>query len=126
MIARPCPTPHCPNLQPCATHPRIPFTNAQRTGAALYSTVRWKQERVAYLAEHPVCEEGAKTYGGPSLTADGGMPWTLTPCGAPATVVDHRTPHRGNEALFWEPANRQALCAHHHNAKTGRETRQRR
>lgn len=27
-----------------------------------------------------------------------------------ATVADHVTPHRGDEALFFDPANLQSLC----------------
>lgn len=34
----------------------------------------------------------------------------------PAAVVDHRTPHRGDQTLFWDESNWQALCAHHHNS----------
>lgn len=28
----------------------------------------------------------------------------------PATVVDHKTPHRGDDNLFWDQANWQSLC----------------
>lgn len=31
-------------------------------------------------------------------------------CGAPATVVDHIIPHRGDQALFWDKSNWQPLC----------------
>lgn len=27
-----------------------------------------------------------------------------------ATIVDHKTPHRGDEQLFFDPANLQSLC----------------
>lgn len=37
-------------------------------------------------------------------------------CRAPASVVDHIMPHRGNQALFWNRANWQALCAHCHDS----------
>jgi 5-methylcytosine-specific restriction endonuclease McrA len=39
-------------------------------------------------------------------------------CGQPAKVVDHITPHRGDEALFWDKSNWQPLCWKHHSAKT--------
>jgi 5-methylcytosine-specific restriction protein A len=39
----------------------------------------------------------------------------------PPTVVDHITPHRGNEQLFWDPANHQPLCEGCHNHKTATE-----
>jgi hypothetical protein len=32
----------------------------------------------------------------------------------PATVVDHARPHRGDAALFFEPANLASLCKPHH------------
>lgn len=38
----------------------------------------------------------------------------------PATVVDHRTPHRGDQRLFWDTSNWQALCKTCHDEKTAR------
>ena len=35
-----------------------------------------------------------------------------------ASVVDHIIPHRGDEALFWDRSNWQALCHRHHSIKT--------
>jgi 5-methylcytosine-specific restriction endonuclease McrA len=32
-----------------------------------------------------------------------------------ATVVDHKRPHHGDKALFWDVSNWQALCAPCHN-----------
>ena len=100
--SRPCSTPRCPNLQPCSQHERKPFATAKRTGAALYKTARWKRERADFLTANPMCD-----------------------CGAASTVADHRIPHRGAEALFWDQGNWQPLCRRCHNAKTGRETRER-
>jgi 5-methylcytosine-specific restriction protein A len=37
-----------------------------------------------------------------------------------ATDVDHVIPHRGNERLFWDEGNWQALCHECHSAKTAR------
>lgn len=31
-----------------------------------------------------------------------------------ATVVDHITPHRGDQRLFWDESNWQPLCKPHH------------
>jgi 5-methylcytosine-specific restriction endonuclease McrA len=31
-----------------------------------------------------------------------------------ASVVDHIIPHRGDDALFWDLSNWQALCKPHH------------
>jgi 5-methylcytosine-specific restriction protein A len=58
---------------------------------------KWRKARALYLQQHPLCV---------MCQADGivGM----------ATVVDHIVPHRGNQSLFWNPANWQSLCATHH------------
>ncbi len=42
-----------------------------------------------------------------------------------ATFVDHKRPHGGNDAMFWDQSNWQPLCRHHSNVKTGQETRAR-
>jgi 5-methylcytosine-specific restriction protein A len=39
----------------------------------------------------------------------------------PATVVDHITPHRGDQRLFWSPRNHQPLCKPCHDHKTATE-----
>ena len=41
----------------------------------------------------------------------------------PATVVDHVTPHRGNQRLFWDKGNWAPACKPCHDAKTAREGR---
>lgn len=33
-----------------------------------------------------------------------------------ATVVDHIKPHKGDQGLFWDRANWQALCKPHHDS----------
>ncbi|KEH08789.1 hypothetical protein GY15_32030, partial [Delftia sp. 670] len=38
-----------------------------------------------------------------------------------ATVVDHITPHRGDQSLFWRRSNWQPLCATHHSRDKQRE-----
>jgi 5-methylcytosine-specific restriction endonuclease McrA len=38
--------------------------------------------------------------------------------------VDHIIPHRGDDRLFWDRSNWQALCAHHHNSNKQRLDRQ--
>jgi 5-methylcytosine-specific restriction protein A len=38
-----------------------------------------------------------------------------------ATVVDHIIPHRGDEKLFWDRDNWQALCKSCHDHKTWTE-----
>lgn len=67
---------------------------------------KWQQERKKFLAEHPLCEMCAAT----GHTA-------------PATVVDHKHPHRGNQDLFWDQSNWLALCVRHHNRDAQRRDR---
>jgi len=67
---------------------------------------RWRRARAAFLARHPLCA---------SCRAQERV--------APATVIDHRTPHRGDPERFWNEANWQGLCKPCHDAKTAREGR---
>ena len=67
---------------------------------------RWQRERLAFLAMNPVCERCEKE--GRVVTA---------------TVVNHRTPHRGNEVLFWDRKNWEAVCKPHHDGEIQREER---
>ena len=64
---------------------------------------RWDKARKTFLASRPWCvmcaQQERRT---------------------PATDVDHIKPHRGDQALFWDRANWQPLCAPHH-----RSTKQR-
>lgn len=60
-------------------------------------TRQWEKARSSYLARHPLCvmcERDGRT--------------------TPSTVVDHIVPHRGDQALFWNQSNWQALCKTHH------------
>jgi predicted kinase len=56
---------------------------------------KWAKARAGYLLKHPRCKM----------------------CDAPASVVDHRIPHRGDTALFWEKNNWQALCTSCHSKR---------
>lgn len=53
---------------------------------------KWETERAAFLKTNPTCVR----------------------CGAPAKVVDHVIPHRGDRKLFWSRSNWQALCTSCH------------
>lgn len=64
---------------------------------------RWRNVRLAFLRESPLCR----------ACSDRGVVTA-------ATDVDHIIPHRGNQELFWRHSNLQALCARCHSAKTGR------
>lgn len=64
---------------------------------------KWQRAAWHYLQEHPMC-----------VTCEEAGIDTL------ATVVDHIEPHRGDDTLFWDVDNWQALCATCHNRKTGK------
>jgi 5-methylcytosine-specific restriction protein A len=62
-----------------------------------YTKRRWDKLRIAYLATHPLCECG---------------------CGRVATVVDHKLPHHGDDALLYAWDNLQAMTKPCHDRKT--------
>lgn len=70
---------------------------------AWYKDPRWVHGRLAHLSEHPLCAMCA-----------------LVGHVCPATVVDHVRPHRGDEALFFNRANWQSLCATCHDIRKQR------
>ena len=65
---------------------------------------KWRRASKRYLQVHPVCEVCQK---------DGRY--------VKATVVDYIIPPRGDQKLFWDRGNWQALCKRCHNRKTWRE-----
>lgn len=68
----------------------------------------WQKARLVHLAAHPLClycERAGKV--------------------AAATVVDHKVPHRGDKALFWDRSNWQSLCKScHDEVKQAEERKQ--
>lgn len=76
---------------------------ASRAWQPLYG-YRWQCYSKARLRSHPLCVE---------CLAAGRT--------TPATVTDHKTPHKGNVKLFWDKKNHQSLCASCHNTKTANE-----
>jgi 5-methylcytosine-specific restriction endonuclease McrA len=64
-----------------------------------YDSVRWRKLRKWFLSINPLCviclKMGRET---------------------PATIVDHKKPHKGNYELFWDQDNWQSLCAGCHSA----------
>lgn len=66
-------------------------------------TPQWYRMTKLFRADHPFCVECEKA--GYSVAA---------------TVVDHITPHRGNQELFWDRKNWQCLCKTCHDLKTAR------
>lgn len=99
---RPCRHPGCPNLSEgvyCEEHRALyARESAYRRGYGH----KWRAVRAQFLRRNPLCVECLKR---------GKI--------APATVVDHIIPHRGDEKLFWEERNWQALCKVCHDRKTG-------
>lgn len=65
---------------------------------------RWYKARKQFLLKHPLCEECKNE--GVVIAAE---------------VVDHVIPHKGDEKLFWDESNWQALCKHCHDKKTAKE-----
>ena len=65
-----------------------------------YSNV-WLKSAKVFLTQHPLCAECLKR----GRTT-------------PATEVDHIIPHKGNQKLFWDAKNWQALCHECHSRKT--------
>ncbi|MDG3183578.1 HNH endonuclease [Streptococcus suis] len=101
----PCKQNGCPHLVPyghkyCDNHKANHQLDAKSTKAKGYNG-QWTKSRLRYLKVHPLCVH-CKAKG--QLTK--------------ATVVDHITPHRGDQELFWNQTNWQALCKSCHDRKT--------
>lgn len=62
---------------------------------------KWQRYRLKFLERNVLCV---------MCTAQGKV--------TAANVVDHIVDHRGDQALFWDRANHQALCGPCHSAKT--------
>jgi len=76
-------------------------TRYNRDSRKWYYTQQWKDLRHQVMVEqHYTCAE----CGHVELSLD----------------IDHITPHRGNEALFWDRRNLAGLCHTCHARKTGR------
>ena len=73
---------------------------------AWYGLAAWTAAREAQLAREPLCERHK---------ARGAV--------VPATVVNHRRPHRGDWALFIDPANHESVCKSCHDRVIQREER---
>lgn len=64
----------------------------------------WQKARERHLQAHPLCR----------MCEDEGKV-------VPASVVDHKIPHRGDMAVFWDQGNWQSLCATHHSSHKQRQ-----
>lgn len=70
----------------------------------LYKRVGWERLRRDQLESNPFCCFCAES------TPLGEMPTV-------AEVVDHKTPHKGDERLFFDPNNLQSLCKLCHDSR---------
>ena len=98
----PCRHPGCPKLSDavyCEDHRG--FYARDNSSARGYDS-KWKKARDLFLKRHPLC---AKCLLKGKVT--------------PATVVDHKIPHRGDKRLFWDMSNWQSLCKGCHDVTTG-------
>lgn len=86
----------------------------------------WQKAREGHLRNHPFCVMCLRDIG---LEAGLAREEVIVRCadlGIPvpwAQVVDHRIPHRGDQALFWDKTNWQSLCTTHHSRDKQREER---
>lgn len=107
---RACRYPGCPNRCGdgvyCKVHAPCSAANLRERWRGSASSrgydSRWRAARKAFLQAHPMCAECLREG---RYTA--------------ASVVDHIIPHRGNQQLFWDMENWQALCKACHDKKTG-------
>lgn len=70
------------------------WRSGKENSAARGYGYRWQKAREGFLRDNPLC----------CYCERDGRPLT------PATVVDHKIPHRGDQALFWDQSNWQPLC----------------
>jgi 5-methylcytosine-specific restriction protein A len=108
--ARPCSHPGCPALvrgkpSTCAAHTRAREQQRGHSAERGYGW-RWRKASERYRRLHPLCEcDECKALGRVRASE----------------VVDHRIPHRGDDALLWDESNWQAMAKRCHDAKTARE-----
>ncbi|WP_267212309.1 HNH endonuclease [Chelatococcus asaccharovorans] len=73
---------------------------------SFYKTAAWQEARQTQLARQPLCER---------CLAEGHV--------APATVVNHRQPHKGDWSTFIAASNHESTCKPHHDRDIQREER---
>lgn len=91
----------------CKAHALIEEkADRQRRGSANDRgyTASWQKAAKAFLRNNPLCQCQDCQAGLKRLT--------------PATVVDHRIPHKGNRDLFWDVSNWQSMSKRCHDRKT--------
>lgn len=80
------------------------WRTSDQTAAQRGYGYKWQKAREGHLRSRPLC---VMCEAESLVTA--------------ATVVDHRIPHRGDQALFWDKTNWQSLCTTHHSRDKQRE-----
>lgn len=75
------------------------MTDRRGSSAARGYGSRWQKARATFLQQHPLC----RNHESRGLVVA-------------ATVVDHIVPHRGDQKLFWDTSNWQALCKQCHDS----------
>lgn len=83
--------------------PRLAEINRPSARARGYSSA-WDKASERYRHEHPRCVK---------CLAEGRV--------TSSEVTDHIIPYRGDQSLFWDESNWQALCKRCHDAKTAAE-----
>jgi 5-methylcytosine-specific restriction protein A len=82
---------------------------------------RWREFRRSFLRTYPLC--GMRPAGAEGRIQLGGIEWSECKRAhliCAADLVDHIEPHRGDQILFWDATNHQALCFSCGNAKSGK------
>lgn len=90
----------------CDAHarPRTPRNQVRKNPYRYMYNRRWEKARRIFLRDNPTCIHCAEFN-------------RITP----ATEVDHKVPHKGDAAIFWNQDNWQALCTPCHSKKTARD-----
>lgn len=80
---------------------RWPTSKRDAAEPSLYGS-KWQRARTGFLAAHPLCQ----------CPACGDGKYRVVQ----ADVVDHKVPHRGDLALFWDRDNWQSLAKKCHDS----------
>lgn len=110
---KPCNHPGCPALTSsgyCELHTpqeKNRYDHRRGTSAQRGYGYRWQKVSKLFLSRNPLCIYCQR--GGHVVAS---------------TVVDHIIPHRGDQTLFWDESNWQALCITCHNSRKQSEEKQ--
>lgn len=77
------------------------FDRTRPSASARGYDSKWREARAGFLAKHPHCVR----------------------CGAPATIVNHRIPHKGDMKAFWDRSNWEPMCKPCHDGPTQSQER---